>query len=373
MNHIIIDARESGTTTGRYIDKLVEYLHVLLAGEAGDKITYKVSLLAKPHRLDYYREVAPQFEAIACPHQEFSFAEQIGLKQQIEGLKPDLVHFPAVQQPVWLDRAIPVVTTMQDLTTLRFKNPAKNPLVFTAKQQVYRWVNQRVAHKSTALITPTEFVKQDIIAFSGVSPDKITVTLESADDLPKPAIPYDNLVGQRFLVYVGRPTPHKNLERLITAFALLKDRQPDLQLVLVGKTDANYDRIKQSVQEQGIAKVLFAGFIEDKQLRWMYENCQAYAFPSLSEGFGLPALEAMRHGAPVVSSNATCSPEVYGDAALYFDPLSVEDMANKFNIMLSDKALRQDFITKGYAQAAKYSWQRMAEQTLGVYEKVLGQ
>ncbi len=373
MKHLLIDARESGTSTGRYIDKLIEYLHILLVEQsrAAGAPKYKVTLLAKPHRLDFYREVAPTFNVEACPHKEFTFAEQIALKRQIEDMKPDLVHFPAVQQPVWLDGHIKVVTTMQDLTTLRFRNPAKNPLVFMTKQQVYRWVNQRVAHKSDALITPTEFVKRDVAAFSGVSPDKITVTLEAADPLPTPAEPVAGLENTQFIMYVGRPTPHKNLERLITAFAGLHAEQPKLQLVLAGKKDANYERHAARVQQQGIANVVFTGFISDNQLRWLYEHCQAYVFPSLSEGFGLPGLEAMLHGAPVVSSNATCLPELYGEAALYFDPLNPQDIADKISNILTDSQLRKQLVFRGKQQAALYSWRRMAEQTLRVYASTL--
>jgi glycosyltransferase involved in cell wall biosynthesis len=111
--------------------------------------------------------------------------------------------------------------------------------------------------------------------------------------------------------------------------------------------------------------------VSEGQLRWLYENCAAYVFPSLSEGFGLPGLEAMVHGAPVVSSNATCLPEVYGEAAHYFDPLDVDDIASKIGETLDNEALRSNLIKKGKEQAAKYSWRRTAEQTLEVYEKAL--
>jgi glycosyltransferase involved in cell wall biosynthesis len=114
---------------------------------------------------------------------------------------------------------------------------------------------------------------------------------------------------------------------------------------------------------------VFTDFINEGELRWLYEHSAAYVFPSLSEGFGLPGLEAMIHGTPVVSSDATCLPEVYGDAAHYFDPRDVRDMAAKISDVLTDSKLRQDLIKKGTAQAAKYSWQRMAEQTLEIYSK----
>jgi glycosyltransferase involved in cell wall biosynthesis len=315
--------------------------------------------------------IAPGFQRQECPHKEFTFAEQIGLKEQVERLQPDLVHFTMVQQPVWLNPAIPVVTTMHDLTTARFRNPAKNAVTFTLKQQVYKWLNRRVARRSAAIITPSDFVRQDVASFCGIATDKITITYEAADDLPLPAKPVDGLEGREFIVYVGRPTPHKNLERLIEAFATLQKSHTDLRLVLAGKKDVNYTRIESLVKQRGIENVVFTDFITDNQLRWLYERCQAYVFPSLSEGFGLPGLEAMRHGAPVVSSNATCLPEIYGDAALYFNPTDVSDMAAKIQDAVGDSGLRQDIIRKGHIQAEKYSWRRMAEQTLAVYDSIL--
>jgi len=105
-------------------------------------------------------------------------------------------------------------------------------------------------------------------------------------------------------MYVGRPTPHKNLDRLVEAFKLVHETYPDLVLALAGKTDHNYQALEEKVKTGGIPNVVFTGFISDGQLRWLYEHCTAYVFPSLSEGFGLPGLEAMAHGAPVVSSDA---------------------------------------------------------------------
>ncbi len=368
MKKIVIDNRESGTTTGRYVDKLVEYLHTIQPEEAPD-VTFTV--LAKPHRLEYLQTIAPNFTIVSTSHKEFTFAEQWPFKRQIDALKPDLVHFPMVQQPV-LYKQSPVVTTMQDLTTIRFRNPAKNPIVFKLKQQVYKAVNKYVARKSAALLTPSEFVKHDIINYTGVPADKITVTLESSDAIRDTAEPYKPLIDKQFIMYVGRPLPHKNLLRLIEAFKLVQQLFPDLRLVLVGKKDILYQRIEQQVKDEHITNIVFTDFVSEGQLRWMYENCAAYTFPSLSEGFGLPVLEAMRHGAPVVSSDATCSPEIYGDAALYFDPLNPVDMSNKIATMLSAEKLRQDFVRRGHAQANLYSWERMARQTLAVYTQVLG-
>jgi glycosyltransferase involved in cell wall biosynthesis len=119
--------------------------------------------------------------------------------------------------------------------------------------------------------------------------------------------------------------------------------------------------------------IVFPGFVSEGQLRWLYEHAAAYVFPSLSEGFGLPGLEAMAHGCPVVSSSATCLPEVYGDAAEYFDPISVEDIAKSIKKVVTSKVVQKTLRQKGKKQAAKYSWKRMAEQTLEVYKQALGE
>jgi glycosyltransferase involved in cell wall biosynthesis len=362
MSHIVVDARQYTTTTGRYVFRLLQYL---------DKVDTEndYTLLLTPEDMNVYEYSNPRFNKQLCLYKEFTFAEQLGLRQQIMRLKPDLVHFCMVQQPVFYKGK--VVTTMQDLTTVRFKNPTKNPLVFTIKQQVYKWVNKRVAKKSNAIITPTQFVKEEVVSYTRIKPDKVTVTYEAGDAIPDAPEPVPGLENARYIMYVGRPLPHKNLPRLVEAFKQLKQTHPELKLVLVGKKDALYEQIERVVQQQGTPDVLFTGFVSEGGLRWLYEHCAAYVFPSLSEGFGLPPLEAMWHGAPVVSSNATCLPEVYGEAAHYFDPVDIGDMAKRIAEVLDDEDLRHKLVTLGYDQVRKYSWQRMAEQTLAVYRQVL--
>lgn len=362
MSKIVIDARESGTSTGRYVDKLIEHLHKL-----GPK--HAVIILTKAERTDFFAKVAPDFVVVQTPFKEFTFDEQIGFRRQLRGLEADLVHFGMVQQPV-LYRGR-VITTMHDLTTVRFKNPSKNPVVYWLKQQVYKWVNKKAARKSVAVITPTQYVKDDVVKFARIPPEKVAVTYEAADFIADSPVPVEGLVAKQFIMYVGRPTPHKNLGRLIDAFALMQKTRPELHLVLVGKTDANYERHAAYVRQKGIQNVVFTGFASDAQLRWLYEHTKAYAFPSLSEGFGLPPLEAMTHGAPVAASSASCIPEVLGDAAYYFDPLDVAGMAAKIGEVVDDPLIREDLVEKGQKQAAKYSWDRMAKQTMAVYERAL--
>ena len=150
-----------------------------------------------------------------------------------------------------------------------------------------------------------------------------------------------------YLLYVGNDYPHKNLERLKLAFdKLVKEHNLNYQLVLITK------------------------FVSEKELDSLYKNASLYVFPSLSEGFGLPPLEAMARGLPVVSSNATCLLEILGDAALYFNPLDIDDMAKKIRKALLDKNLRKKLIKKGFEQIKKYDWGKMAKETLGLYKKI---
>jgi glycosyltransferase involved in cell wall biosynthesis len=362
MAKIVIDARESGTSTGRYIDKLIEYLHKL-------ESSHQIIIVTKNDRLDFFSSIAPNFVCVPSPFKEFSFGEQIGLKKQIKSLKPDLVHFSMVQQPI-LYRGR-VVTTMHDLTTLRFRNPTKNKLVFAIKQQIYKQVNLIAARKSKVVIAISEFVKRDVIDLTKVDPDKIIITYEAADVIKDPPSPIKSLENKQFIMYVGRPFPHKNLSRLIESFAILQQSFPDLHLVLAGKSDAVYENHKRHAEERGIKNVIFTGFVSEGELRWLYEQTACYVFPSLSEGFGLPGLEAMAHSTPVASSNATCLPEIYGDGAIYFDPYSNRGMADVIAKVLTDKNLAKSLKEKGLKQASKYSWERMARQTLEVYERAL--
>lgn len=362
MKTIAIDARELNTSTGRYVSKLLEYLQQI-------DNNHKYIVLLKPKDMDTWKPTNKNFQNVACRYKEFTFSEQIGYLKQLNELRPDLVHFGMVQQPI-LYRG-KNVTTMHDLTTTRFKNPNKNWLVYAIKQQVYKWVNRIAAHTSEAIIAPSEYVKDDVAKFTHTNSRKITVTYEAADKIVARPDEVTELVGQQYIMYVGRPQPHKNLDRLIEAFVLLRQQNPALRLVLAGKKDVLYRRLEKDTLRRGIKNIVFTDFVTEGCLRWLYENTTAYVFPSLSEGFGLPGLEAMMHGSPVVSSNASCLPEVYKDAAEYFDPTNIEAMAGAIQKVLTDEGLRKRLIKRGKTVAESYSWQRMAEQTLAVYKEVL--
>jgi len=363
MPKVLIDARESGSTTGRYIDKLIENLMRVNISE------YRFNLLTKPDRSGFLKDKIPNSFIVLSDVKEFSIDEQTKLNKQIIKTGADLVHFGMAQQPIRYKGD--AITTIHDLTTLRFNNPDKNYLVFKFKQYVYGKVIKIAVNKSKYVITPSEYVKKDLINYTGVSGNKIKVTHEAADFIESDAKQFSKLVNKDFIMYIGRPTPHKNLKRLIEAHQLLLNNNPELYLTLSGKIDNNYLRIKKWVNKKKFNKIIFTDFLEDSELKWMYQNTRAYVFPSLSEGFGLPGLEAMVHGAPVVSSDATCLPEIYGDAARYFNPLDVSDMYEKINKVINDQELRERLIKKGYIQSKKYSWEKMARETLDIYKMAL--
>jgi glycosyltransferase involved in cell wall biosynthesis len=340
MSKIAIDARELRTSTGRYIERLLHYLQ-----QIDNEHDYYV--LLKPKDMAGWEPSNPRFHKVASPYKEFTFGEQIGFKRS--------------------------VTTIHDLTTVRFRNPAKNPVVYWVKQQIFKVVVCYAARKSKQVITPTQFVAQDVANFAHINPSKITVTLESADKITDIPESVASVAGKKYLLYVGRPLPHKNLWRLIQAFKQLQTTHPNLYLVLAGKYENNYVQTDNRAKSEQIANLIFTDFVSEAQLRWLYENTAAYVFPSLSEGFGLPGLETMHYGAPVLSSNATCLPEVYGEAAHYFDPLNVDDMAAKIGQVLDDTQLASNLAAKGLIRVNNFSWQRMAQQTLAVYKKTLGE
>lgn len=163
---------------------------------------------------------------------------------------------------------------------------------------------------------------------------------------------------KKYLLYVGNFYPHKNLKKMILAFEkIIKETNLDYCLILVG--GSVYGRKN---------RIIITGYVDDHELNNLYRGADLYIFPSLYEGFGLPALEAMKRNVAVVSSNTSCLPEVLGNAALYFDPSSVEDMAEKIKRVLLNKDIKNNLIKKGLERLKNYDWQRTAEETLKIYE-----
>lgn len=361
MAHIAIDARIINSSTGTYVERLLAYLQ-----DIDQENIYSV-LVPKKDK-DFWKPRRANFTVRTIEYPNYSFAEQIGFKKYLDDLSPDLVHFCMPQQPVRYRGAS--VTTFHDLSLLRIYNSDKNWLVYHAKQLVGRYIFKRVARQTNHILTPTNYVKKDVSTTLSVPTDNITVTYEAADISVDTLEPYDHPFDS-YLLYVGQQSDYKNIRRLGDAHQQLLENHPNLGLILVGRVNASAAKNKVYFEKNGYTNILFTDFLADPQRNWLYKNATAYVFPSLTEGFGLPGLEAMGYGAPVVSSDATCLPEVYGDAAHYFNPLNTDDITRAIREVIDDETRRAELVSAGYTQLKKYSWLRMVKQTKAVYDEVL--
>ncbi|HYF96509.1 MAG TPA: glycosyltransferase family 1 protein [Patescibacteria group bacterium] len=365
QKHIVIDARVRRASTGRYVDRLVENLQNM-------DVENRYTILVEPD--DDWQMKNPNFKTVPCRFRQFSFnpLDQIAFAWQIHRLKPDLVHFTMTQQPVFYLGNI--VTTTHDLTMLHHTRPSRfSPIVHRLGMVLYRFLIWWAHRKSKKIIVPSNFVARRLAKYHPFTKKKTKVIYEASDPPINGKPEAVKGVSKPFIFHVGAPYPHKNIDRLIQAFALLKKDNPDLQLVLPGKMKDQFKRDFDSWINESLVKdsIVAPGFVSDHQLKWLYENAETYVLPSLSEGFGLPGLEAMAHGCPVASSNATCLPEIYGDAVEYFDPISTEEMANTIDKLINDQQLQEDLRAKGKKQLQKYSWRKMAEQTIDIYNSLV--
>ena len=362
--HIAIDARVINSGTGTYIVKLLKYLQ-----QIDTKNSYTVLVRAKD--VDYWKPEAANFTVRVADFDNYSFAEQLGYKKFLDALAPDLVHFCMPQQPL-LYRG-KRVTTMHDLTLLHTYNTDKNWLIFHVKQLVGRFVWKRVATLSDHIIAISENTKREYQHFTHIPEHKISVVYEAGEASTGTTRPYKALPYTRFILYVGQQPDYKNLPRLAEAHQRLLKRHPDLGLVFVGRMNPDTLRNKALFEKRGYKNIHFTGFLPDTERDWLMTKALAYVFPSLMEGFGLPPLEAMAHGTPVVSSNTSCLPEILGDAAEYFNPLDVGDIASHIDDVISNDARRKELATLGYQRLKKYSWKKMAEETHAIYQRVLSE
>ena len=361
MTHIAIDARIINSSTGRYVERLITYLQ-----EVDTVNEYSILVRAKDE--NFWKPRNANFTVRIADFDNYSFAEQIGFKKYLKKLNPDLVHFCMPQQPVGYKGK--KVTTFHDLTLLNTYNSDKNWIVFHAKQKVGKYVFKKVIEMNDEIIAISKFTEKELIAFSPLATEKTTVIYESSDVSQIAPKKYD-IPFKKYILYVGQQSDYKNIKRLGDAHQILLAKYPDLGLVLVGKKNASALTNETYFMQRKYKNIHFTDFVEDNQLSWLYSHASAYIFPSLMEGFGLPGLEAMGYGTPVVSSNATCLPEVYGPAAHYFNPLDTSDMAEAIDQVLSDDNIRTRLSKAGFKQIKKYSWKKMAKETHAIYMKVL--
>ena len=271
------------------------------------------------------------------------------------------------------------VVTIHDCIHLRFPQYLPNKLGY-AYARASMWM---ATHRSDRILTVSEASKRDILDYFRVPPEKIDVIYNGIDERFGQSPPEDDIARIReryqlndpFILYAGNIKPHKNLERTIEAFHLLRRKSEfeNIKLVIIGDEIAKYAALRHAVHHYKLHKyVRFFGFVPDSTLAILYRLAAVFVFPSLYEGFGLPPLEAMASGTPVITSNVSSLPEVVGDAALLVDPLQPEDIAEAMRRVLTDPALREDLRRRGLARAQHFSWERSIKRVRDIYGEVLG-
>ncbi|TSC56399.1 MAG: Glycosyl transferase, group 1 [Parcubacteria group bacterium Gr01-1014_18] len=377
-----IDARFYGTLgkgLGRYTQRLIEYIEPL------DRENQYVIFL----RRENWEEYTPRFSnfrKVLAPYSWYGFSEQIFFPFLIwkEGI--DLMHFPHFNVPILCPA--PLVVTIHDLILLDFPTPratALGPVIYKIKEAVYHIVIRMAIWRAKRVITISEYTKKRLMAYFRRSENKIAVIYQSGrvnicQEGPGRASGKNDSsrdIIRPYFLYVGNAYPHKNLEGLLRAYKVFVHKNGFThQLVLVGKMDYFYEGVKKLAGElgllespDGVSPVIFRGQVSDCELCFIYRSAFCYVFPSFVEGFGLPPLEAMNYGIPVLSSNRSCLPEILGDGALFFDPGNEAEFVESLIRISQDDLLRTDLVEKGYRTTQKYSWEKFARETLGVYQK----
>ncbi|OGI28558.1 MAG: hypothetical protein A2288_03420 [Candidatus Moranbacteria bacterium RIFOXYA12_FULL_44_15] len=369
-----IDARfygPIGKGLGRYTQKLVENLEKI------DSVNEYFIFLRKQNFEDYVPK-NKNFQKILADYRWYTWQEQIFFPRLLKKYQLDLLHFPHFNVPLFY-RGKSVVT-IHDLILIHFptvRNSTLSPFLYKLKFLAYKMVIKSAIRRSNRVIAVSKFTKKDILENYPEAPnEKVVVTYEACEDycLLSPEKDQEILlkygIMKPYILYVGNAYPHKNLERLVLAFKKARGANEDLKLVLVGRMDYFYARLKDFTEKKKVPGVVFAGYVPDYELDTIFHSSLAYIFPSLYEGFGLPPLEAMAKGTPVFSSDHPCMKEILGDSACYFNAKNTDVIAETINLILRDGKLREKLIEKGYKKIREYSWKKMAEMTLKVYKNI---
>jgi glycosyltransferase involved in cell wall biosynthesis len=366
---VAIDARKlRDFGIGTYIRNILVELH-----KRDTDSEYVV--LSRTRDLARAQALAPNFRHVSEDAEPYSVGEQVRIPWRLAREGVDLVHEPHyVLPPATRCRS---VVTIHDCIHLMFPQYLPNRIgYFYARGSM--WTATRQADR---ILTVSEASKRDILRFFDIPPEKVQVVYNAIDErfLTPPAEATTDRVRQRyqldhpFVLYVGNIKPHKNIERLIDAFGRARREGPaDLKLVVIGDEISRYPSLRRMVHRHKLDKfVRFLGFQPQETLASFYRLASVFVFPSLYEGFGLPPLEAMACGTPVVTSNVSSLPEIAGDAALLVDPYDVDAIARGIQQALGDPTVRAGLIARGKARARQFSWTDSVGQIHAVYQEVL--
>jgi glycosyltransferase involved in cell wall biosynthesis len=367
---VAIDARKlHDFGIGTYIRNLLRHLaridhdteYVLLCGEADIGVA---------------AQLGPNFRAVLEPSPNYSIREQIHVPWVLRRERPDLYHAPHYVLPAAV--SCNSVVTIHDCIHLMFPQYLPNRVAH-AYARAQMWT---AAHRSDCILTVSDASKRDILHLFNIPPEKIVVVYNAIDSHFSVTPPADAVarvreryqLNHRFVLYVGNIKPHKNLVRLIEAFNELRAGDlEDLKLLIIGDEISKLPALRLAVHRHKLHKhVRFLGYVPDDQLAVLYRLASVFVFPSLYEGFGLPPLEAMASGTPVVTSNVSSLPEVVGDAAMLVDPHDVDSIVGGLRTVLTDPARAEEMRRKGFERAHEFSWERSVARTLEVYKRIGG-
>ncbi|MGH9522550.1 MAG: glycosyltransferase family 4 protein [Terriglobales bacterium] len=336
---------------------------------------------------DRVREVGRlpgNFNIVPFSAEEVSYRGYFGFRDVLRHYRCDLVHIPHL---LWtpLHLPCPYVVTVHDL--LDFLYRASNG--GGARRFVHRYCTQTVLNRAARVLAVSQFTKKDTQRLFGIPDEKIEVIYNAIDDRFRQGHATDadrEFIAERyqinypFLLYAGRISPHKNIIRIIEAFSALKaeldkeGKYPDLKLIIIGDEVSRHPDLRRAVIRSGVQNdVRFLGFVSIDTLRTFYDVAKVFIFPSLYEGFGLPPLEAMSHGTPVVTSNTSSLPEVVGNAAVLVNPENVFEIMRAIHRVLVDQSMREKLKQRGYEQVQRFSWEDSVHRILRVYREVAGQ
>jgi glycosyltransferase involved in cell wall biosynthesis len=365
-----IDARKlHDFGIGTYIRNLLRHL-----ARMDDQTDYVV--LCRPEDRVHLSTLGENFRAVPEPASNYSVAEQVRVPLALKREQVTLFHAPHYVLPP-LVRCRSVVT-IHDCIHLMFPQYLPNRFAFGyARASI-----ALAAKRATRVLTVSESSKRDILRFVDTEPEKIDVIYNAYDEQFAIDPAEEDVVRVRerfqlqdeFVLYAGNVKPHKNLERLIDAFQIVRRRGLDhLKLVMIGDEISKYTALRRAVHRHQLHKyVRFLGYLPEETLAVMYRLAGVFVFPSLYEGFGLPPLEAMASGTPVVTSNVSSLPEVAGDAAVLVDPYDPPAIADGIFRVLTDEQLRKDLRHRGVARAGQFSWEQSVRRVRKIYDEVAG-
>lgn len=339
-------------------------------------------LIGSPERISEIGALPENFNAVPLLDQDTTFKGYLECRRLVKNLKCDLVHIPHL---FWLPRNLPCpyVLTVHDVLEHLYRARGRSG----TKRLMHFHLTQRVLNRASRIFAVSGFTKLELEKLFGVPNKQIQVIYNAIDERflhghatesERQLIAERYQVNYPFLLYAGRISPQKNVVRIIEAFSALKaelaktDQYPDLKLIIIGDELSRQPDLRRTVVRSGVQNdVRFLGFVPIDTLRIFYDAAKVFVFPSLYEGFGLPPLEAMAHGTPVLTSNTSSLPEVVGNAAVLVNPENVFEMRRALQRVLLDQNLRDKLKQRGYEQVQKFSWEASARAVLDAYKEIL--